>query len=1055
MAARSVDTCVDGFRTKQSKVGSSSSGRSLDLDLGIGIDLGIDAHREKALAKPILAQFLELKEELPDHLILFRMGDFYECFFDDAKTVSELLQITLGRRYNEYMCGIPHTVLNRYLQQVLDKKVRVAVCEQHKDMKKDSEKSTVMIREIRRILTPGTVTDEEFLSSSEPSYLVSIASDGKRSKPSFGLVQMDLSTGEIALAPLGSEKELEFNLSRFSAKEVILSRELAGIPVLAVDEGIRNRLPTSSDDSCDADYIFHVQPYELDAIRCPSLGNCCVSFRPEESFHDDNLDSILEQTAAHDLVPLDLMTTAERRALAGALEYGKFVLRDTTPHISACQRNDFLSARASAMEIDPAALKSLEVLQTVTGRKRGSLLHTVDRTITPGGSRLLATNLRAPYIDGDHIQARHDAVEFLQASIEARHIISDHLGLLADSHRSLQRIVDSTWLKRDLAVLAIALHQASALADELWPLLSELDPAEPFADSALALPSSAAELPTSSLLTSVERVRTLRSSHSDLFDAFDRGLVIEPIELAFTKSDALDEFATEMAEEHENEDGLLHLVPGDIQRGYSEELDIARELKWDKRGIVQKKEQEFKERFKVEQLKIGMRRNGMLYIEVPAKEAKHMDKLPELRKLQELRGRSRFRHQELNNLEVDMLRAADKVAALESAITKKLVSQVRMNAVRIREIAEALAEIDVVNSFAVLAEDMNLVRPMIVDAPVAHVSQGRHLVVESQSRGFGGAPRSFVPNPISLAARNEALASGNLAADSARALWLITGPNMGGKSTYLRQNAHIIILAQIGAFVPAREATLGLVDRLFCRVGASDELIADRSTFMVEMEETAAILRRATARSFVIVDEIGRGTSTRDGCAIAQSVLEALVDIGCRTLFATHFHQLPALLAPDDSAMELLKMNSVLDKKTNELIYMYEIETGIADNSYGVHAARLADVPETVLRRTEELLLEFDDQTRLQSSRNGAVVDAATDAVTKSPMTGAVEAPSGGVHIDSEEWSQLSLPQLSSKLDALDVHALSKADADRVIGAVREYLGSLLRPPPSSSSSSS
>lgn len=1062
-----------------------------------------EAIRLQKGAKPILAQFLRIKEELPDHVILFRMGDFYECFFDDAKIVAEMLKITLGRRYGEYMCGIPHHALNRYLKQVLELNVRIAICEQDINGRKEAtpspsssvessesatskskntrEKtaSTIVRREIRRILTPGTVTDDEFLERSEQNLLVAIASDGKRTKPNYGLAQLDLSTGEVAMAPLGSAKDLEFNLSRFKAKELIMPRSLASLPILVVDEGIRTgaleSLDVGRDDGGEVDQHLSTEhmdevegiptsksdqfdSFHLDVIRCPALGNCCSSFRPDNTFDASSLESVLDEAGSMEEVPINNLSPAERAALVGVLEYGRFVLRGKVPHVSMCERNDFSSSKLSAMEIDPAALKSLEITQTITGRKRGSLLHTMDRTITPGGSRLLGNGLRTPFVEKERIEGRLNAVDFLKSSLEARHVIQEHLRNISDPHRSLQRIVDSTWLKRDLAVLAIMLDRAGKLADDLEHIFHT--EAEIHQQHSQQHQQRMAPEAPSSLRVSVQRIQELRVQHAKLFSEYRNGIVTDPEVITLfdsepTKkrrrkntatSEGVDDGASDEdgnADASKSEEGVLHLVPGDIKVGFSPELDKFRELRSNKRGVVQQMEKSFQEMFGIQRLKVDMRRNGMLYIEVPAKEAEGLPADAGLRKIQELRGRSRYRHPDLVELEVDMLKASEDVSAMESKLAKQFSMRTRDYSSKIREVADALAEIDVINSLATLAEDMNLNRPVLVDEPVAHISQGRHLVVESQSRGTGGGPRSFVPNPVSLSS----------SADEGSPVWLITGPNMGGKSTYLRQNAHIMILAQLGSFVPAKEATLGIVDRLYCRVGASDELIADRSTFMVEMQETATILRRATKNSFVIVDEIGRGTSTRDGCAIAQSVLEALVDIGCRTLFATHFHQLPALVSPEEDRVELFRMSSVFDPGSNELIYLYEIEEGIADNSYGVHAARLADVPESVLSRTEELLKEFDQQTRLVSDFSS--FDSQTKGSRRKPelvnprsVKVELDFPEHVFEVDPSTWSKLSLPQLDDQLRNLDTKCLSRQDALRALGGVQEFLQALLRPSP-------
>ena len=569
---------------------------------------------------------------------------------------------------------------------------------------------------------------------------------------------------------------------------------------------------------------------------------------------------------------------------------------------------------AKALEVDAAAVKALEVFQSTTGQRVGSLLHAIDRTKTAAGSRLLHDRLRLPSACISTLENRLDAVEFFVKSRPARVNARKRLGTCGDIHRCLQRVEVSRCGPRDLWVIASTLGEAQELTMELQEAFH--------AESS----SEGKEEPFGELGQSVEEIKCAQTCGME-----------ETLETIYK---ALNTGVEEEAEEMQIKHSVVAASiseGGFIAAGFNEELDRLRDLC--KNGHVKLKalEERYQEETGVRSLKIKSNLKLGYFVEVPNRQ---LEKIPAAVFFQynQTSTATRFKTEELNDLETSLRTADEEAFQLEVDIFKELCESVLRHAREIVTVASALAKVDVALGLAHLAVEKGLSRPSLEQSARLLVDQGRHLIVEENG--------AFIPNSLSLSEEAKA--------------WLITGPNMGGKSTFLRQNAHIVILAQTGSFVPCKQATVGMVDRLFCRVGASDELKSDRSTFMIEMEETAAILNNSTDRSFVIVDEVGRGTSPREGLAIAQAVLEDLGERRCRTLFATHFHELAQTLAAHEERILPYAMTIAAEEvrpgDAPKLSFLYTIRPGVCNESYGLYVAQLAGVPSKVISRAMDIL---------------------------------------------------------------------------------------------------
>ena len=830
---------------------------------------------------PMMEQFIEIKAANPDCLLFYRMGDFYELFFEDAEIASRALGIVLTKRGKHLgndipMCGVPVERSDEYLHKLIALGHRVAVCEQLEDpaeAKKRGGKSVVQ-RGVVRLVTPGTLTEDTLLDAKRNNYLLALArartsSDDAQAR--FALAWIDISTGEFRVTE-SEAGQLAAEIARIEPGEIIVPDALYA-DIAPMLRGFEHVVPLTRDIFDGATAERRLSDYFKVATT--------ESFGPL---------SRLELTAAAACV-----TYVERT------QFGK------RPALSPPLRED----AGAALGIDAATRANLELIRTLSGDRRGSLLAAIDRTVTSAGSRLLAQRLAAPLTDAAAIGRRLDTVTLFVDDPAARGDIRANLKAAPDLARALSRLVIGRGGPRDLAAIRDGLAAASALAGRL----SALD-APPHDIIAIA---SALKRPSVNLLNE------LTAALADELPAWKR-------------------------------DG------GFIREGYDAALDETRALRDRSRKVIAELQARYAEDTGIRILKI--RHNNVIgyFVEVTAQ---HGDKLmaPPLNARfihrQTLAGQVRFTTMELGELEAKIVSAADRALGLEGEIFDRLASQVQAASADIMAAAEALAALDVASALAALAVERDYVRP-VIDRSLAFVIEGgRHPVVEQS------LSEPFIANDCDLSAPAPSPATTKKAtSDSGAAgrIWLLTGPNMAGKSTFLRQNALIAILAQTGSFVPARRAEIGIVDRLFSRVGAADDLARGRSTFMVEMVETAAILNQATERSLVILDEIGRGTATFDGLSIAWASVEHLHQVNrCRSLFATHFHELTALAA---KLPRIHNATMRVKEWQGEVVFLHEVVPGAADRSYGIQVAKLAGLPASVIERAKVVLAELEADDR-------------------------------------------------------------------------------------------
>jgi len=797
-------------------------------------------------ATPMIAQYQALKAEHPACLLFFRMGDFYELFFEDAKQAAPALDIALtkrGRQGDEDipMCGVPVHSAESYLERLIKKGFKVAICEQTEDpaeAKKRGPKSVVR-REVIRLVTPGTLTEDTLLEARRHNFLAAVASSQKM----LGLAWLDMSTGEFLTEPI-LNGGLSTALSRIEPGELLIADALFG------DDAFRERL---------SDWDERLSPL------------------PDHDFDSGRGEQRLQKN--FDVKALDgfgQFSRAELGACGALINYVELTQKGRLPRLSPPRR----VMPGSHMVVDAATRRNLELLSSLTGERQSSLLSAVDRSVTGAGGRLLAARLATPLAEVEPIRRRLDAVQTLVDNPDLRGDIRASLKGCPDLERALSRLSLSRGGPRDLAAIRHGLEAAAVIKHDL------VTTETPLAQTGLAMADLQA-----------------------LIERLTNALVDEPPFLA--------------------RDG------GFVRKGWSEELDRYQGLRDQTKRHIAELQARFQSETGISSLKI--RHNNMLgyFIEVTAT---HRDKVPEtFIQRQSMANATRFSTAELAELETQIASAADRALTLELEIFETLTGSVLEAADAIAKTAKALARLDVAAAFAALASEQRYVRPEIDDSDGFIIEGGRHPVVE-QALVREQAP--FIANDANLS-------------DQQR-LWLLTGPNMAGKSTFLRQNALITILAQAGSFVPADRALIGVVDRLFSRVGAADDLARGRSTFMVEMVETAAILNQATAKSLVILDEIGRGTATFDGLSIAWAVVEYLHEVSrCRGLFATHYHELTALAAK----LDRLACRSMRVKEwKGQVVFLHEVGEGAADRSYGIHVARLAGLPPAVLDRAEDVL---------------------------------------------------------------------------------------------------
>lgn len=814
---------------------------------------------------PMMRQYLDIKAQNPDSVLMFRVGDFYEMFFDDAKLVSSELDLVLtgkdcGTEERAPMCGVPYHSCEGYIARLIEKGHRVAICEQTED---PALAKGLVRREIVRVVTPGTVIEDSMLDEGRNNYLAAIAGD----EETYGIAFADASTGELRATTVPRDRAaLLDELARFSPSETL------------VPEG----LLTEQDENA----------LKLRIARCFTLLDAAC-FSAAETGERVCRHFGIETTDSIGLAPGSAAARAVGALLSYLYETQKTGL-DRIAELICYESNQF-------MRLDVTAMRNLELCETMRGReKRGTLLWVLDRTKTAMGKRLLRKWIEQPLMSVTGITARLNAVDELTSSARLREELRDCFFGVHDIERLITRIVYGTAGARELRSLAATLERLPMLLSCLSGV-------------------------SSGLLT---RCRDQIDPLTDVYDRINDAIVEDPPFLV-------------------REGGL-------IKEGYNADLDSMRSDMTDGKSIITSMENAERERTGIKTLKVRYNKVFGYYIEVTNS---FLDKVPDdyIRK-QTLTGCERYITEELKNLEARVLGAKEHSAELEYRIFDEVRKDTAAALARIQKTAEAIAMLDVLASLAETASVRHYCRPAINAEGRIRITAGRHPVVEE----ITGAP--FVPNDTLLDGGENRCA-------------VITGPNMAGKSTYMRQVALIVILAQIGSFVPAESADIGICDAVFTRVGASDDLTTGQSTFMVEMNEVANILKNATKNSLLILDEIGRGTSTYDGMSIARAVVEHVADrkkLGAKTLFATHYHELTLL---EGSVEGIKNYNIAVRKRGDDITFLRRIVRGGADDSYGIEVAKLSGIPDGVLKRAKQVLAQIESDNPQITLRPTAVTD--------------------------------------------------------------------------------
>ncbi len=826
---------------------------------------------------PMMEQYFEIKNKYKDFLLFYRLGDFYEMFFDDAILASRELELTLtgrdcGEEERAPMCGVPYHSSESYIGRLIDKGYKVAICEQVED---PALAKGLVKREVVRVVTPGTLIETNLLKETQNNYLCAVFCDAEE----IGVCFADVSTGQaFATSFAGKEmySKLNTELSTFMPSELILNVSLDSIP----DKGqfIRERVSSlvSEDQSIRFDYNA-----AYDRVR--SL------FESERSAWDGRKAVIC--------------------AIGGLLNYIAEMQKTDNTNI----RDLKIYTTGQFMEIDVNSRRNLELCETMrTKEKRGSLLWVLDKTKTAPGARLLRQWVEHPLLKSSLILKRQSAVEELYNDFMKRQEIETLLSGVLDLERLLTKIVYGTANGKDLRAVC---NTISAFP-ELKALISDCRSEE--------------------LKRTYESFDTL----SDIYNLIQKSI----------KEDA--PFSVR--------DG------GIILEGYNAEVDHIRSIMTDGHSWIESITQKEREATGIKTLKINYNKVFGYYIEVTKS---LIDMVPDryIRK-QTLTNCERYITQELKDVESTILGAADKVCTLEYNLFQEIRQRIADESERIRKTATLVATIDVYNSLATVAAKNNYVKPEIDDSSVIDIKDGRHPVVEQFVKDT-----YFVPNDVYLDT-------------AAKRLMLITGPNMAGKSTYMRQVALIVLMAQIGSYVPASDARIGIVDKVFTRVGASDDLASGQSTFMLEMNEVAYILRNATQKSLIIYDEVGRGTSTFDGMSIARAIIEYTngKKIGAKTLFATHYHELTSM---EDEFSGIVNYNIAAKKRGDNIIFLRKIIRGSTDDSYGIEVAKLAGLPNEVIKRAKEILATVEKTSRTLTTSNNNLAEVMDDLITFEDIT--------------------------------------------------------------------
>ncbi len=820
---------------------------------------------------PVMEQYLNLKAQYKDHLLFYRLGDFYELFFNDAIKAAKLLNIVLTKRGNSCgqdipMCGVPAHSSESYLHKLIDLGFKVAICDQLEtadEAKKRGYKSIVK-RDVVRVVTPGTIIEDSLLEDKSNNYLASIVEQNDE----YAISWLELSTGKF-FHTLTSLKALDSDLLRISPRELLISEKFTE------DEKIRSVLKN----------------YKI------SITQHAQSFFEYSKSHR----TLCEFYKIRELGSIGNFSKVEIMACGALLEYVRVTQRGSIPRLEFPKTYK----QQNFMLIDASARRNLELFSTQFGEKKGSLISVIDHTVTASGGRLLKQMLASPLACSKAINLRLSTAQFFVNNHEPRRKIREILSNIPDIERSLSRLILGRGSPKDMNLLKIGLGKTLELSEFLCKIESGENGSLPqqYVIQTEIQPASRAGITVKSDESELSTIHKSLGNHKDLFELLNSAILDNNLSSV-------------------KEGGFIHSK-------YNSELSELSYILNNSNKLVTKLRESYRDLTGIAALKILHNNILGYYVEVSANHKITSDIFIHR---QSLANSMRYTTNELKELENKILTARDAAIGLEMKIFSELCSEVAKESEKIALAANALAKLDIRTAFAELAVQNNYVKPIIDDSKEFNICSGRHPVVEVNNK--------FIANSINLAG-----------------IHLITGPNMAGKSTFLRQNALIAILAHMGSFVPAESAHIGVIDKIFSRVGATDNITAGYSTFMVEMIETATIVNQATDLSLVILDEIGRGTGVYDGLSIAQAVIEHIHNVNkCRAIFATHYHELTKV----SKYLKNVKCFCVKIREWNgEVIFLHEVIEGIADESYGIHVAKLAGFPDSVLNRASEVFEEL------------------------------------------------------------------------------------------------
>lgn len=819
-----------------------------------------------ANATQVMRQYLDVKHSHIECLVLFRMGDFYELFHEDAVISSRILGIALTKRGKNgegdiAMCGVPHHALENYLNKLLEEGFKVAICDQletPEEAKKRAGYKAVVQRSVTRIITPGTIVEESLLEAGEPNYLVSIAID----KNEASIAAVDLSTSEFSVISV-PENALINELVRLKPREILLSDKFR-----------------ASDIASKIGHIVNQRiSFQVDSFY--ALSKC--------------IKNTLDFYKIHDIKAIGSLKNCEICAVGSILEYISLTQKNTKLNLPKPKILSFLKF----MSIDASTRKNLELTTTVNGSLKGSLFSCIDDTVTKNGRRLLYRYISAPLIDLQKIEQRLNRTDFFFQNMELTHIVRKHLGKTGDMERCITRLNMGRSTPKDL----LSINYTTEIAEQIMASFVTL-----------------------------------------------KGIDLPPYIEQITKHllglghicDIIREAINDNAPNNLSEGGV-------IKQSYNPKIAELYDLINNSKSSLENIRDKYKKETGIDTLKITNNNILGLFIDITPKHASKMNQEQFIHR-QTTANSVRYTTLELQELESNIVNAKSMLLALERHIYDEICAQIITSQQLLVNLGRALSMLDVYCNLASVAKKNNYTRPKLIESLDFNIQHGRHPIVEA-----------------ALIRTNKSFIENNCRLDSDNRIWLITGPNMAGKSTFLRQNAVIAILAQIGSFVPAEIAEIGIIDKIFSRIGAGDDLGKGQSTFMLEMLETSTILAQATHKSLIILDEVGRGTSTYDGVSIAWSVLEHIHDkTKARCLFATHYHELVDM----ENILPALKNYTVDIKESGtEIIFLHKIKKGAADKSYGVHVAEIAGLPKSVIKRAKQMLYKLE-QNSVKSTKN-------------------------------------------------------------------------------------